>query len=132
MSLLEIKNVNKSFGDNHVLTNISISLEAGEIHSIMGENGAGKSTLIKIIGGVYSMDSGEIRIDGKRIDVHNPIEAYAAGIGIVHQELSVADNMTVAQNVFVNREPTKAFGFVDFKKMNRMAAEEFKKNRYFH
>ena len=127
MSLLEIKNVNKSFGDNHVLTNISISLEAGEIHSIMGENGAGKSTLIKIIGGVYSMDSGEIRIDGKRIDVHNPIEAYAAGIGIVHQELSVADNMTVAQNVFVNREPTKAFGFVDFKKMNRMAAEEFKK-----
>ncbi len=125
MSILELRGINKSFGDNHVLTNISLSLEAGEIHSIIGENGAGKSTLMKIIGGIYTMDEGEILIDGKAVTPHNPVEAFDVGIGIVHQELSVADNMTVAQNVFVNREPTRRFGFVDFKKMNKLAEEEF-------
>ena len=127
MSILELKGISKSFGDNRVLTNISLSLESGEIHAIIGENGAGKSTLMKIIGGIYAMDDGDILIDGKSVRPKNPIEAYEAGIGIVHQELSVADNMTVAQNVYVNREPTTHFGFVDFKKMNRMAAEEFEK-----
>lgn len=127
MSILELKHINKSFGENHVLTDISLSLEAGEIHSIIGENGAGKSTLMKIIGGIYTMDNGEILIDGKSVVMRNPLEAYKAGIGIVHQELSVADNMTVAQNVFVNREPTKALGFVDFKKMNAMTVAEFQK-----
>lgn len=127
MSILELKHINKSFGENHVLTDISLSLEAGEIHSIIGENGAGKSTLMKIIGGIYTMDSGEIFIDGKKVTLHNPVEAFRAGIGIVHQELSVADNMTVAQNVFVNREPTKMLGFVDFKKMNAMAKAEFER-----
>lgn len=127
MSILELRGINKSFGDNHVLTDISLSLEAGEIHSIIGENGAGKSTLMKIIGGIYPMDNGKILIDGKPVTPHNPIEAFNVGIGIVHQELSVADNMTVAQNVFVNREPTKHFGFVDFKKMNRMTVEAFER-----
>ena len=127
MSVLELRNISKSFGNNHVLNNVSISFNEGEIHSIIGENGAGKSTLIKIIGGIYTHDSGEILIDGKKVELHNPLEASAAGIGIVHQELSVAGNMTVAQNVFVNHEPTKFLGFVDFKKMNEMSAEEFKK-----
>ena len=127
MSLLELKNISKSFGDNKVLTDISLSLEEGEIHSIIGENGAGKSTLMKIIGGIYTSDGGEILINGSQVHLHNPIEAYKAGIGIVHQELSVADNMTVAQNVFVNREPVNFLGFVDWKKLNANTEKEFKK-----
>lgn len=127
MSMLELKNIGKSFGNNHVLKDISLSLESGEIHSIIGENGAGKSTLIKIIGGIYSLDHGKICIDGKEVHFKTPEDALKAGVGIVHQELSVVENMSVAQNVFVNREPTKLAGFIDFKKMNQMAAEEFEK-----
>lgn len=127
MSVLELRGICKSFSNNHVLNDVSFSLNAGEIHSIIGENGAGKSTLIKIIGGIYSKDSGEMLVDGVPVNIHNPVEAYKAGIGIVHQELSLSDNMTVAQNVFVNREPTTVFGLVDKKKMEAMAEEEFKK-----
>lgn len=127
MSLLEIKEINKSFANNKVLTDVSISFEAGEIHSIVGENGAGKSTLMKIIGGIYSCDKGEILIDGVPVQLHNPIDAYKHGIGIVHQELSIAGNMTVAQNVFVNREPTNKFGFIKWKKLYQDTNAEFAK-----
>lgn len=126
MSLLELKAINKSFANNKVLVNVSISFEAGEIHSIVGENGAGKSTLMKIIGGIYSCDSGEIIIEGKPVTMHNPLEAFEHGIGIVHQELSLAANMTVAQNIFVNREPVNKFGFIDWKMLNNLAGEELK------
>lgn len=118
MSVLELKNITKSFGANKVLTDVNMQFEKGEIHSIIGENGAGKSTLMKIIGGIYRADSGEVILDGKPIVMHSPIEAYAHGIGIVHQELSIVGNMTVAQNVFVNCEPVYKAGFINWKKMN--------------
>ena len=127
MSYLQVKNVVKSFGNNKVLENISIDFEKGEIHSIIGENGAGKSTLMKIIGGIYQADSGEVLLDGRNITMRNPVEAYAHGIGIVHQELSIAGNMTVAQNVFVNHEPVNRLGFIDWDRLYKNTEEEFQK-----
>ena len=127
MSYLQVKNVVKSFGNNKVLENISIDFEKGEIHSIIGENGAGKSTLMKIIGGIYQADSGEVLLDGRNISMRNPVEAYAHGIGIVHQELSIAGNMTVAQNVFVNNEPVNKLGFIDWDRLYKNTEEEFRK-----
>lgn len=124
-SVLEIKNISKSFASNTVLSNVSIKFNQGEIHSIVGENGAGKSTLMKIIGGIYTYDSGEIYIDGEKVDINNTRDAFDHGISIVHQELSVTDNLTVAQNVFVNREPTKKFGLIDWEKLNKMTVEQF-------
>ena len=127
MSLLQINNVSKSFGGNKVLSNINLTLEKGEIHSIIGENGAGKSTLMKIISGVYKLDEGSILIDDKPVKIDNPMDAIRNGIGIVHQELSLAGNMTIAQNVFVNREPTSKLGFVKWNDLNRMTKAEFEK-----
>ncbi len=127
MSLLELKNISKSFGDNVVLDRISLSLEQGEIHAIIGENGAGKSTLMKIIGGIYAQDGGQVLIDNREVQMRTPMDAYREGIGIVHQELSLAENMTVAQNVFVNHEPTNFLGFIDWKQLNHNTVQEFKK-----
>ena len=127
MSYLKIEHITKSFGNNNVLTDISIDFEKGEIHSLIGENGAGKSTLMKIIGGIYQPDGGQILIDGNPVRMHDPIEACELGIGIVHQELSIAGNMTAAQNVFVNNEPVKWLGFIDWKKLYADAAAEFEK-----
>jgi len=110
---LVLKNINKSFSGNRVLTNISLTFNKGEIHSIVGENGAGKSTLMKIIGGIYRTDSGEILKNGEMTAIKNPNDAHKYGIGIIHQELSVFDNMSIAHNVFVNREPTGLFGFIN-------------------
>lgn len=127
MSWLKIDHITKSFGANKVLTDISIDFEKGQIHSIIGENGAGKSTLMKIIGGIYQADSGQILLDDKPIRIRNSIEAYEHGIGIVHQELSIAENMTAAQNVFVNNEPVNRFGFINWEKLYSDAAAEFEK-----
>lgn len=127
MSYLKVNHITKSFGSHNVLTDISIDFEQGEIHSIIGENGAGKSTLMKIIGGIYQADGGEVLLDGKTIVMHNPVEAYEHGIGIVHQELSIAGNMTVAQNVFVNHEPVNRLGFIDWERMYRDTEAEFQK-----
>jgi len=124
-NFIELKNISKSFSKNLVLNNISLSFKKGEIHSIVGENGAGKSTLIKIIGGVYHANQGSIYQNDKKLDINNPNDAFAHGIGIIHQELSVFRNMTVAHNVFPNREPTKYLGFIDWKEMNAMAKNEF-------
>ncbi len=127
MSYLKVDHITKSFGNNKVLTDISIDFEKGEIHSLIGENGAGKSTLMKIIGGIYQADSGQILIDGKPANMRDPVEAYGHGIGIVHQELSIAGNMTAAQNVFVNNEPVKKCGFIDWNRLYADAAAEFEK-----
>jgi ribose transport system ATP-binding protein len=109
------------------LNDISLTFKKGEIHSIVGENGAGKSTLMKIIGGVYQADEGVIFKNGENVLVKTPNDAFKLGIGVIHQELSVFGNMTVAHNLYPNREPINCFGFVDWKKMNSDAEEEFKK-----
>ena len=82
---------------------------------------------MKIIGGIYQADSGEVLLDGRNITMRNPVEAYAHGIGIVHQELSIAGNMTVAQNVFVNHEPVNRLGFIDWDRLYKNTEEEFQK-----
>lgn len=125
--IFELKNINKSFGRHKVLNDISLFFRKGEIHSIVGENGAGKTTLMKIIGGIYDADSGEILKNTKKLDIKTPIDAFNKGIGLIHQELSVFGNMSVSHNIFVNREPVNAFGFVNWKAMNQVTIREFEK-----
>ncbi|WP_315758736.1 MULTISPECIES: sugar ABC transporter ATP-binding protein [unclassified Bradyrhizobium] len=122
--LISVHGLCKSFPGVRALHNIRFELLAGEVHAVMGENGAGKSTLMKILAGVYRKDSGEIIYDGASVDFPSPREAQAAGIGIIHQELQLMNHLTVAQNIFIGREPMKAFGLLlDEDRLNRQAAE---------
>lgn len=102
--LLEMKGVNKSFPGVKALQNVSLQLKAGEVHALLGENGAGKSTLIKVLGGIYHAEEGEIYIEGKKVEINGVTDARAAGISIVHQELVLVPYMTVAENIFLGRE----------------------------
>ncbi len=116
-AILKLEGIGKMFGGNYVLKDVSLEIGRGEVHAVIGENGAGKSTLMKIIGGIYEPNEGVIRKNGEKILLHNAIEAYKQGIGIVHQELSVADNLTIAENIFAGRQPVNRFGFVREKQM---------------
>jgi ribose transport system ATP-binding protein len=123
MLLVEAKDITKSFPGVRALAGVRFELMPGEVHALMGENGAGKSTLMKILAGIYRKDSGEIRYDGASVDFAGPREAQHAGIGIIHQELQLMNHLTVAQNVFIGREPTRALGLLlDDDKLNRDAA----------
>lgn len=102
--LLEMKNITKSFANNHVLKGVNLEVRKGEVHVILGENGAGKSTLIKIITGAYSMDDGEMYWEGKPITIKNPLEAMAIGIATIYQELNLIPELTVYENIFLGRE----------------------------
>jgi ribose transport system ATP-binding protein len=124
MALISVQQLCKSFPGVRALHDVRFELDAGEVHALMGENGAGKSTLMKILAGVYTKDSGEIRYNGERVDFSSPREAQAAGIGIIHQELQLMNHLTAAENIFIGREPKKAFGLLlDDDKLNRQAAE---------
>ena len=120
--LLEARSLVKSFGPTRALKNGGIELRAGEIHALVGENGAGKSTLIKILAGVFPRDGGTVLLEGKEIAPSNPREARELGISTVFQELSLCSTMTVAENIFVNREPVM-LGLVRRKRMERAAGE---------
>ena len=124
---LEIRNVSKSFFDHRVLTNITMDVRKGEVHALVGENGAGKSTLVKIIGGIYERDSGDILVDGKPVDFTHPLQAMRAGISIVHQELSLVPNATVGENIYLRREITNRLGLNDWAAINAHAAEVFER-----
>jgi len=100
-----MKNINKSFFGTRVLKDVNFSVRPGEIHALAGENGAGKSTLMKILQGVYTMDSGEITVAGSTVEIHSFQDAQRYGIGMVFQEFSLIPDLTVAQNIFLNREP---------------------------
>lgn len=117
--ILEAKKICKSFSGVPVLQNVDFSVRKGEVHALMGENGAGKSTLIKILTGVYTKDSGSVFWDGKQVEINNYKECQKLGIACIYQELSVIPPLTVAQNVFLGREPRK-MGLIDHKKMNEM------------
>ncbi len=118
MEYIELKNITKSFYGVKVLTNISLSVKKSEVHAIVGENGAGKSTIMKILGGMYFADSGEIFIDGKKKNIHNVSDALKSGISVVYQELNLMPELTVAENIYLHRLPQKVF-LVDQIKMNK-------------
>jgi len=123
-ALITVQRLCKSFPGVRALHNVRFDLVAGEVHALMGENGAGKSTLMKILAGIYRRDSGDITYNGASVDFLSPREAQAAGIGIIHQELQLMNHLTVAQNIFIGREPKKALGLLlDEDRLNRQAAE---------
>ncbi|MCM8710010.1 sugar ABC transporter ATP-binding protein [Clostridium sp. SYSU_GA19001] len=109
--LLQMNNIHKQFNGNLVLNGANFSLYKGEVHALVGENGSGKSTLINILAGIYSMDEGEIILDGKSVSIRNPKQAENLGIGTVFQDYRLFDNMTVAENIFAGHEPTINLGF---------------------
>lgn len=115
--LLTMEGIQKYFPGVHALDNARLDLRRGEVHALVGENGAGKSTLMKVLTGIYRMDSGIIMYKGREVRFSSPKEAQAAGIGIIHQELNLMPHLTVAQNIYIGREPTKAL-FLDKKKAN--------------
>ena len=118
--LLECHNVTKSYSGVVVLRDVDFSVKRGEIHALVGENGAGKSTLIKIVTGVTPRDSGTIAFDGHDLPIeHTKAQALSLGIGVIYQELSLIPGLTVAQNIFLTREPLlPGLGLINYKKMN--------------
>lgn len=121
-TLLEATGISKSFGASKVLSDVSLSLKHGEIVSLIGENGAGKSTLAKILCGIVQPDTGNLTLNGKPTTFSHPREALAARIGIVHQELNLAENLTIAENFLLGHEPTR-FGTLDRQKMDSITRE---------
>ena len=118
--LLEMKKISKSFPGVNALTDVDFQLKAGEIHALLGENGAGKSTLIKVLGGIYIAEKGEILIDGQPVSIQNVADARSHGISIIHQELVLVPHMTVYENIFLGRELMGPFG-IDGSKMRKEA-----------
>ncbi len=122
MSLIELADIRKSYYGVEVLHSVNFTLRAGTVHALMGENGAGKSTLVKIIAGIHRSDSGVIKIEGKAVDIESPLKARELGIAMIHQELSPVYEMSVAENIYLGREPCK-MGFIDYRRMYRQTAE---------
>ena len=125
-SILEMKNITKSFIGVKALKGINFSLKSGEVCALMGENGAGKSTLIKVLTGVHRLDNGEIYLDNKRVYPSSTLDAQRLGISSVYQEVNLCENLTVAENIIIGREPKK-FGFIDKKKLIDNAFEAIDK-----
>lgn len=124
--ILELENISKSFPGVKALDNVQFSLEAGEVHALLGENGAGKSTLIKIISGVHKPDTGVIRWEGQPLVFNNPREAQARGVSTIYQELSLYPELTVAENIFMGHAPKRSLGplkIVDWSAVNNRALE---------
>ncbi|WP_433270360.1 ATP-binding cassette domain-containing protein [Actinosynnema sp. CS-041913] len=118
--LLELRGVNKSFGPVHVLHDIDFSVQAGEVTALVGDNGAGKSTLVKCIAGIHPTDSGEIRFDGAPVHINGPRDAADLGIEVVYQDLALADNLDIVQNMFLGRERGR-YGLLDEADMEQAA-----------
>src|SRR5688572_20802829 len=110
--LLVARAVTKTFPGVRALDAVNFTLRRGEIHTLMGENGAGKSTLIKVLTGVYRRDAGTMSLDGKPIDPHSPLQAQHAGISTVYQEVNLIPQLSVAENIFLGRQP-KRLGFLN-------------------
>ena len=117
--LLEVEGVRKTFPGVVALDNVGFRLRPGSVHALMGENGAGKSTLMKIIAGVFAPDHGDFRMKGREIRLKSPLEALENGIAMIHQELNLMPFMTVAENIWIRREPKMGLGFIDHAEMRR-------------
>ena len=120
--LVRMEGIDKRFPGVHALKSVDFDLRAGEVHALMGENGAGKSTLMKCLSGVYQPDAGRILIDGQAVALPTPRAAQDLGIGIIHQELALMRDLTVAQNIWIGREPRLSFGRIDEARQNAEAA----------
>lgn len=123
--LVEMKGIEKRFPGVHALKGVQFDLRAGEVHALMGENGAGKSTLMKIMAGIYARDGGEMFVNGAPVMPNSPRAAQDLGIGIIHQELSLMNDLTAAQNVLIGREPRRSFGRLDEAALNKQTADIF-------
>ncbi len=121
--LLQVEGVNKEFPGVRALSDMRLELRAGEVLALVGENGAGKSTLMKLLSGVYTPDSGHFTFDGRPLDVSGPRDALERGISIIHQEFNLMPHLTVAQNIFIGREPRSGGFWVNHRALNRQAAE---------
>lgn len=119
--LLKMEHISKSFPGVRALDEVDFEVYPGEVLGFLGENGAGKSTLIKILSGIHSKDGGTIWFKGQEVNPHTPYEAQRLGISTIHQELALVPYLTVAENIFLNREPRRVLGLVDFRRMNREA-----------
>lgn len=119
---LMMSGISKSFPGVRALSRVDFKLRSGEIHALMGENGAGKSTLIKVLTGVYPMDEGTVRLDGRPVTIKSPQDAQKHGISTVYQEVNLCPNLTVAENLFLGREP-RFMGLISWRQMNLKAAE---------
>jgi ribose transport system ATP-binding protein len=125
--ILELSGIGKTFGGVTALTEVDFALLPGEVHGLVGENGAGKSTLMKIIAGVHAGYEGEMRIDGRPVHFRSARDALAAGIGMVHQELSIVPSLTVAENVFLGHQPVNGAGMVRWRSMAREAKDHLRR-----
>ncbi len=123
--ILEMKDIDKRFSGVHALKSANIELRAGEVHALMGENGAGKSTLMKVLCGIHKRDGGEVNLFGNPVEFSNIKDSQKAGISIIHQELNMMNHLTVAQNIYIGREPMKGGVYIDDKKMEKDAKELF-------
>ncbi|MEK3917940.1 sugar ABC transporter ATP-binding protein [Paenibacillus sp. FSL H7-0331] len=124
--ILQMKNISKTFSGVRALNDVSLNVKKGEVHALMGENGAGKSTLMKILTGIYQPDDGEIVLKGQNVRFAQPLDAINSGISIVHQELNSILDMTIAENIFIGREPSKRLGIANKKEMRSKTIELFK------
>ncbi|PLU61869.1 D-xylose ABC transporter ATP-binding protein, partial [Sinorhizobium medicae] len=119
--------IRKEFPGVVALDDVEFKLKRGTVHALMGENGAGKSTLMKILAGIYHPDRGEVKLRGAGIRLKSPLDALENGIAMIHQELNLMPFMTVAENIWIRREPKNRFGLVDHGEMRRMTAKLFER-----
>jgi len=126
-TIIELKSISKRFLSLQALDQVDFDLREGETHALVGENGAGKSTLMRILAGIYNEYEGQYILRGEAVHLHSPREARDRGIGMIHQELSVMPELSVAENLFLGRQKVDRWGLVDWKRMNAIAEEELTK-----
>ncbi len=122
-AILEFQHITKRFPGVKALDDISLAVRKGTVHVLVGENGAGKSTLMKILDGIYHADEGKILLEGKEVEIKSSQQAKTLGIGMIHQELNIVGELSIAENIFLGKEPTGRLGLVDKKSLYRMADE---------
>ena len=120
---LELRGVDKSFGPVHVLSSVNFTANAGEVTALVGDNGAGKTTLVKCIGGIHRVDAGELLFDGTPQIVRDPRDAALLGVEIVYQDLALADNLDIVENMFLGRERVTRLGTLDENSMEKLARQ---------